>query len=104
MTDDPFMMPATPKTWEAVVYTSGPVSPRFEDWSNQMQDAAHQAVEGLAQFHKLPMQIIHTRYEQDYEERADSPKRHFVVIYVSEVVVADERALLPGRVDTTLIQ
>lgn len=89
------------KTWEAVQFVNAPLEGEFDDWPNSIKDAVYTAVEALAQKHQLPMKLAGARCDEDIDEPMDSPKRFFVHMIVSEIVVADERTLRPGRLEAT---
>ena len=87
-----------PRTWEATINVSGPLSVPFEDWPAEMQDAVEVAMEGISEKYKCPVTLLHTEYKTDPDIQPNFPGHHYVHVIIGEVVVADERQVDPERV------
>lgn len=86
------------KTFELDVPVSGPLDVPFEDWPANIQDGIWAALEHLADREQLPLKIVHAKYMTDPDLPPEAPGHHYLHVIASEVVMADERTLEPGRV------
>lgn len=86
------------RTFELEVPISGAMDVPFEDWPAYVQDAIWRALERIAEQEQLPLKIVYARYLTDEDLPKDAPGHHYLHVVASEVVMADERTLDPGRV------
>jgi len=86
------------RTFELDVPVSGALDVPFEDWPANIQDGIWAALEKLAEHEQLPLKIVHAKYMKDVDLPEEAPGHHYLHIIASEVVMADERTLTPGRV------
>jgi len=86
------------RTFEIDVPVSAPLEGELTDWPANIQDPIYEAFELLAQKEQLPLAIVHSRCGVDHDVAEGAPGRFFLHVVASEVVMADERTLTPGRV------
>lgn len=86
------------RTFELDVPVSGALDVPFEDWPANIQDGIWTALDRLAEREQLPLQIVYAKYMTDPDTPPEAPGHHYLHVVASEVVMADERTLTPGRV------
>lgn len=86
------------RTFELDVAISAPLDVPFDDWPANIQDGIWKAMEAIAERERLPLKIVHAAYAKDVDLHEDAPGYHYLHVIASEVVMADERTLEPGRV------
>lgn len=86
------------KTFECVVPVSGVLDVPFDDWPANIQDGFYAAAERLSEEHEVPVAIVYAEYKTDIDLPPEAPGYHYLHVILSEVVVADQRTLEPGRV------
>lgn len=86
------------RTFELVVNVSGKLDVPFGDWPANIQDGIWKALEDIAHREQLPLKIVHAEYKVDHDVPEEAPGRHYLHVIASEIVMADERTLDPGRV------
>ncbi len=89
------------RTFEAVIPIDGPLDVPFEDWPANIQDRINEAMEALSKKLELPLTIVHAEYRKDHDLQPEQPGYHYLHVILSEVVMADERTIDPGRVVNT---
>lgn len=90
------LKPSGIRTFEIVQYVTAPLEGGMDDWPSNIQDAVYKALEDKAAQVELPLVIIHSRCDIDWD--ATDPLRKFYLhIVASEVVMADERTINQGR-------
>lgn len=86
------------RTFEVDVPISAPLEGELNDWPANIQDGIYAALERIAEREQLPLAIVHSRCDVDHDVAEGAPGRYYLHVVASEVVMADERALTPGRV------
>lgn len=86
------------RTFEVDVPVSAPLEGEFNDWPANIQDPIYAALGAVAEREQLPLVIVHSRCDVDHDVAEGAPGRFYLHVVASEVVMADERTLTPGRV------
>ena len=86
------------RAFELDVPVSGALDIPFDDWPANVSDGIWQALDRLAEREQLPLKIVHACYVRDPDLPEEAPGHHALHIIASEVVMADDRTLEPGRV------
>lgn len=97
----------TPKpirTFDLAANVSGWLDGSIDDWPANIQDVLYAALERKAKKVELPICIVYSKCEEDPDVPLGSPGHFYVHVIASEIVVADERALMPGTVQKALPQ
>lgn len=84
--------------FDLVVPISGPMDVPFEDWPAALTDPICKALEVKSAEIEKPLAIVYAEYKTNVDVPMEAPGYHYVHVIASEVIVADERNLAPGRV------
>lgn len=92
------------RIFEIFQSVTGYMDGALDDWPANIQDVIYKALEIKAKQERLPLAIVHSECKVDPDFPEGHPNRFYVHVVASEIVVADERNLLPGTVQRTLPQ
>lgn len=81
------------RQFEIVQYVSGHLEGELKDWPAQIQDAVHKALEDKAAEVELPLTVVFSKCEHDPELEAPHPRKFWIHVIASEIVMADERTI-----------
>ncbi len=85
------------RTFEIVQYVSGWLDGEFSDWPAQIQDAVLAALERKSGEVGLPLAIVFSKCDHDVDLPNEHPRKFWLHIVASEVVMADARTIDPRR-------
>lgn len=85
------------RTFEIVQYVSGWLEGKLEDWPAQIQDAVAAALETKSNEVELPLSIVFSKCDHDPDLPDDHPRKFWIHIVASEIVMADKRTIDPRR-------
>jgi len=86
------------RTFQIYQSISGYVDGKIDDWPASLQDPIYMALERKAKQVQLPLSIVYSACEIDPDIPEDRPGHFYVHVVASEIVIADERTLMPGTV------
>lgn len=86
------------RQFEIVVHVNGWLEGELKDWPANIQDAVYAALEKKAKDVELPLAIVFSKCDHDptISDTSD-PRKFWLHIIASEVVMADDRTIDPRR-------
>lgn len=86
------------RTFEIVQYVDGYIEGTFNDWPANIQDAIFAALEWKSKQVGLPLAIVSSKCDHDPDiDDTAHPRKFWLHIVASEVVMADDRTIEPWR-------
>lgn len=86
------------RTFEVVVSVTSFMQGKIDDWPSNVQDHVYGALERKSREEGIPLVIVYSESKVDPDVPEGMAGRFYIHVIASEVVVADERTLTPGRV------